>query len=118
MQKKNTQLTEPPSLPNQSLPNQSLPNQAFQTKPSKPSLPNQAFQTKPSKKYQKQDKASKNPKTKNAMNNQQKETKVITLPKLNSDDYHLWAVQATSTFVVRKVWSIVDGSEPSPIDIV
>jgi hypothetical protein len=43
-----------------------------------------------------------------------KETKIIILSKLNPDDYHLWAVQATSTFIVRKVWSIVDGSEPSP----
>jgi hypothetical protein len=41
-------------------------------------------------------------------------SKVINLTKLNPNDYHLWAVQAESTFMVHKAWQIVQGLEVHP----
>jgi hypothetical protein len=40
--------------------------------------------------------------------------KIITLTKLKSDEYRLWAIQARATFSVYEVLDIVEGTEVDP----
>jgi hypothetical protein len=48
------------------------------------------------------------------MSDSKKDIKIISLTKFAPDEYHLWAAQTESTFVVRKVWDIVVGIEQCP----